>query len=110
MRRSSASWKRGGALTRNCSGNRFPAPFPIPHHSAFFILPSAFTCGLVGEARMENEEFAQPEWFTDFHCWSIYARNDFEPTCHPRAGVCMTPFPFLQAARRPPPGVLLANQ
>ena len=42
---SSASWKRGGALTRNCSGNRFPAPFPIPHHSAFFILPSAFTCG-----------------------------------------------------------------
>ena len=24
MPRSSASWKRGGALTRNCSGNRFP--------------------------------------------------------------------------------------
>ena len=45
MPRSIASWKRCGASTRRCSGNRFPAPFPIPHHSAFFILPSAFTCG-----------------------------------------------------------------
>jgi hypothetical protein len=62
------------------------------------------------EWRMQNAEVAQPEWFTAFPCWSISARNGFEPTRQPRAGVRMTPFPFLQAAIRPPPGVLLANQ
>ena len=88
-------------MTRNCSGNRFPAPFPIPHpHSAFFILPSAFTCG---PQLFVRDSARKGDAFHDVVMMALL-RKEWPPAQkldRPGASIATTKA-FLDAAPKPP--------